>query len=152
MSSSGRQLTYFICVLSSGQIKPIIPHRNHTLSKEGLLHLEKRMSTHVWLRFAIGQFYVFQRTRAEPYIPVGSIQDLRRGARWFDPRARLIFFPRIDDCHCDRIHSSLTAVRCYSNYYVGKQPVAWKNIVPRTGKKNPGKYGLVHWPQQYTCN
>ena len=40
--------------------------------------------------------------------------------------ARPILFPRIDDSHCDRIHSSLTAVRCFDNGYVGKQPVAWK--------------------------
>ena len=36
------------------------------------------------------------------------------------------FFPRIDDSHCDRIHSSLTAVYCFDNGYVGKQPMAWK--------------------------
>ena len=40
--------------------------------------------------------------------------------------ARPIFFPRIDDSHCDRNHSSLTAVWCFDNAYVGKQPVAWK--------------------------
>ena len=40
--------------------------------------------------------------------------------------ARLIFFPRIDDNHCDRNHSSLAAVRCFDNGYLGKQPVAWK--------------------------
>ena len=40
--------------------------------------------------------------------------------------ARPIFFPRIDDSHCDRIHPSLTAVRCFDNGYMGKQPVAWK--------------------------
>ena len=28
--------------------------------------------------------------------------------------------------HCDRIHSSLTAVHCFNNGYVEKQPVAWK--------------------------
>ena len=37
-----------------------------------------------------------------------------------------IFFPRIDDSHCDRINSSLTAVCCLDSCYVGKQPVAWK--------------------------
>ena len=40
--------------------------------------------------------------------------------------ARLIFFSKIDDSHCDSIHSCLTAVRCFDNDYVGKQPVAWK--------------------------
>ena len=38
----------------------------------------------------------------------------------------LIFFPRIDDGHCNRIHSSLSAVHCFKNGYVRKQPVAWK--------------------------
>ena len=30
----------------------------------------------------------------------------------------------LESSHCDRIHSSLTAVRCFDNDYVGKQPVA----------------------------
>ena len=38
----------------------------------------------------------------------------------------LFTLSRIDDGHCDRIHSSLTAVRCFDNSFVGKQPVAWK--------------------------
>ena len=37
-----------------------------------------------------------------------------------------IFFPRTDDSHCDKIYSSLTAVRCFDDGYVGKQPVVWK--------------------------
>ena len=37
-----------------------------------------------------------------------------------------IFFPRINDNHCDRIHCSLTTVCCFDSGYVGKQPVAWK--------------------------
>ena len=37
---------------------------------------------------------------------VGSIQDLRTGGHWFDHQAQPIFFPRIDDSHCDRSHSS----------------------------------------------
>ena len=49
-----------------------------------------------------------------------SVQDLRIGSLWFDHRAWLIFFPRIDDSHCDRIHSSLTAVHCFDDGYVGK--------------------------------
>ena len=32
----------------------------------------------------------------------------------------------IDDSHCDRINSSFTAVRCFDNDFMGKQPVAWK--------------------------
>ena len=39
--------------------------------------------------------------------------------------ARPIFFQRTDDSHCDKIHSSLTAVRCLDNGHVVKQPVAW---------------------------
>ena len=57
---------------------------------------------------------------------VGSIQDFKKGGRWFEPPARLILFPRIDDNRCDRIHSSLIAVHCFADGYVGKQPVAWE--------------------------
>ena len=34
--------------------------------------------------------------------------------------------PRIDDRHRERIHSSLTAVRCFDNGYMGRHPMAWK--------------------------
>ena len=37
-----------------------------------------------------------------------------------------MFFLRTVDSHCDRIHSSLTAVYCFDRGYVGKQPVGWK--------------------------
>ena len=57
---------------------------------------------------------------------VGSVGDLRTGGRWFKPQARPIFFPRIDDSHCDKINSSLAAVHCFENSHVGKQLVAWK--------------------------
>ena len=48
------------------------------------------------------------------------------GRRWFESPARPIIFPRIDDSHCDRILASLTAVHCFDDAYVRKQPVAWK--------------------------
>ena len=35
-------------------------------------------------------------------------------------------FPIIENSHCNRIHSSFTAVRCFDNGFVAKQPVAWK--------------------------
>ena len=56
---------------------------------------------------------------------------------------RPIFFPRIYGGHCDRIHSSLTAVRCFDNGYVGKQPVAWKENCPECWLKElqPRKHG-----------
>ena len=40
--------------------------------------------------------------------------------------ARPICFPRIDDDHRNRIHSSLSVVHCFDNGYMGKQPVAWE--------------------------
>ena len=40
--------------------------------------------------------------------------------------AQPIFFQRTDDCNSDRINSSLTAVHCFDNVYVGNHPVAWK--------------------------
>ena len=63
---------------------------------------------------------------AEPGISVYRIQDLRLGSCWFNPPAQSIFFLRIDDNHCDRIHSTLTAVHIFNNGYVQKQPVAWQ--------------------------
>ena len=61
----------------------------------------------------------------EHHSSVGSVADLRTGSLVRSPD-RPIFFLRIDDSHCDRIHSSLTAVSCFDCGYVGKQPVAWK--------------------------
>ena len=65
-------------------------------------------------------------TLVKPHSSVGSVADWRTGGRWFKSLARPIFFPRIDDSHCDRIHSSFTTVRCFDNGYVGKKLVAWK--------------------------
>ena len=61
-----------------------------------------------------------------PRNSVDSVEDLRTGGRWFDPPARQIFFPRIDESHCDWIHSSLTAIHCFDDDYVGEQPMAWE--------------------------
>ena len=61
-----------------------------------------------------------------PHSSVESLPDLRTGGRWFEPSARSIFFPRIGDSHFNRIHTSLTAVHCFNNDYVGKQPWTWK--------------------------
>ena len=58
---------------------------------------------------------------------VGSIQDLRTEGCWLDPGALPKFFPLIDDSHYNRIHSYLTAVHCFNNGFVGKQPVVWKD-------------------------
>ena len=56
----------------------------------------------------------------EPHILYGNVEDLRTGGRWSDPQLGQYFFPRIDDSHCDRIHSSLTVVCCFDDDYVGK--------------------------------
>ena len=47
----------------------------------------------------------------------GRVADLRTGCHWFDPWLGQ---------YSARTHSSLTAVLCFDNGYVGKQPVAWK--------------------------
>ena len=57
------------------------------------------------------------RARIAPSI--AAVQELRTG-HWFDPRIGPIFYPRIDDCHYDMIHSSLTVVYWFDNGYVGK--------------------------------
>ena len=61
----------------------------------------------------------------EPHSSVGSVEGLRTGGRWFDSRLGQYFFRRLMS-HCGRIISTLTAVGCFDNDNVGKQPVAWK--------------------------
>ena len=61
---------------------------------------------------------------------------IRTEGRWFEPPARQVFSPRIDDSHCDRIHSSLTAVHYFDNVCVGKQSVAWK------------EYSATYWSKE----
>jgi hypothetical protein len=56
----------------------------------------------------------------------GMVEELRIGGHWFKSWARLIFFTWIDHSHCDKIHSSLTAVHYFDDVYVEMQPVAWK--------------------------
>ena len=69
----------------------------------------------------------------EPHSSVGSRLENRRSL--VRSPAQPIFFPRIDDSHCDRIHSSLINVRGFNNGYVGKQPVAWKEYCAYYGFK-----------------
>ena len=64
------------------------------------------------------------RIWAKPHSSVDSVADLRTGGGWLDPR--LSQYSVIDDGHCDRDHSSLTAVSRFKNGFVGKQLVAWK--------------------------
>ena len=66
---------------------------------------------------------------------------------------RPIFFPRIDDSHCDRIHFSLTAVRCFYDGCVGKAASGLGRILCGVlVKRTPGKHGPVHWPPHYSWN
>ena len=78
------------------------------------------------LKAKIKFLHSFVSIEAMPQSSVGSVQDLRTEDRWFDLQARPIFFPRTDDSHCDKMHSSLTAVHCFEDGYLGKQLVAWK--------------------------
>ena len=49
-----------------------------------------------------------------------SVGDLRRD-QWVDPPARPIFFSKIDDSHCDRIHPSLTVFHCFDGGHFKKR-------------------------------
>ena len=80
-----------------------------------------RLSTLIWYISCIAI-----RVSAELHSSVGSVADLRTGGSMVRSPARQVFFPRVDDSHCDSIYSSLTAVRCFDNGYVGRQPVTWK--------------------------
>ena len=57
---------------------------------------------------------------------VCSVADLRTGDSLFDPRLGQYSFRGLMILIFDRTHFSLTAVCCFDNGYVGKQPVVWK--------------------------
>ena len=42
-------------------------------------------------------------------------------------------------CHCYRIHSSLTAVHCFDDGYVRRQPMAWKEYCAGVPVKESSK-------------
>ena len=60
--------------------------------------------------------------KTEPHSSVGSVADLRTGGRSFDPRLGQYSLRGLMIV----IVAELTAVRCFDNGYVGKQPVALK--------------------------
>ena len=62
----------------------------------------------------------------KPHSSVGSVVDLRTGGRWFDRHLGQYSFSEIGESQCNGVHASLTAVHCFDNGYVGKQPVAWE--------------------------
>ena len=72
--------------------------------------------------FFIANFHLFSYVQLSPYSSVGILEDLVRRDCWFDSPAPPTFFPRIDDSN--KIYFSLSAVHCFDNGYVGKQPVA----------------------------
>ena len=64
------------------------------------------------------------RSPAEPHTSVGSIADLKIGGHWFDPQLGHSFPGLMIVITTGFI--PLTAVHCFDNGYVGKQPAAWK--------------------------
>ena len=42
--------------------------------------------------------------------------------------ANIFFEELMVPSHCDRIHSSITAVHSFDDRYIGKQPLAWKEL------------------------
>ena len=61
------------------------------------------------------------------------------GGRWFNPQARLILFPRIDDSRCDRIHSSFRVDHFSAMTMLESSQWLEKNIVLSAVKKSSRK-------------
>ena len=74
----------------------------------------------------------------ESHSSVGTVQDMRIADHWFDPLLGQYSF---QGSFRDRIHSPLTAVCCFDNGYVGKQPVAWKEYCSDYWLKELKKHG-----------
>ena len=70
-----------------------------------------------------------------------ATKDLRTGGGWFDPKlARPRFILRIDDSHCDGVHSSLAAV--YFFHDCGEAPSGLeRTLCGVLVKRTPGKHG-----------
>ena len=92
----------------------------------------------VFTHFPIGKFSFFaEKVRKTPskcnnhyrpklwYRPLPTPLGIENRKLLVRSPARPIFFLRIDDGHWNRIHSPLTAVCCFDNGYLRKQPVAW---------------------------
>ena len=62
---------------------------------------------------------------AEPHSSVGNVADLKTGGHWFDPKLCQYFFRELMIIIARGL-IPLTAVHCFDDGYVGKQPVAWK--------------------------
>ena len=62
---------------------------------------------------------------AEPYSSVGSVKGSRTEGRWFDPWLGRCSFTGLMIIIATGF-IPLTAVHCFDNGYVGKQPSAWK--------------------------
>ena len=73
---------------------------------------------------------MFIKRGAEPHSSVGRVADLRTEGRWFDPRLGQYSFRGLIS-HCKRIHSSLTAVHCFDDGYLGKQPPGLERMLCR---------------------
>ena len=108
--------------------------RLHRLTRiENILHvLDTFSAVHVvisprdilsLLRFVLAIYLCF--FFSEPHSSVAIVQDLEQEVAG-SISALPTFLSRIDDSHCDRVHSSPTAVNCFDYCYVGKQPVVWK--------------------------
>ena len=81
-----------------------------------------------WLsQLCVGAWFIWITQLSTHSLPVVcSVEDLRTGCSWFKLPARPLFVLKINDSHCDKIHSSPTAVHCFDDGYVEKQPVAWE--------------------------
>ena len=73
-----------------------------------------------------GQPALSDAGRAEPHSSVCSFLDFRTGSGWFDPQLGQYSFRGLMS-HCDRIYSSLTAVRCFDNDF-GKEASGLERI------------------------
>ena len=71
--------------------------------------------------------HILKSSQPESHSSVCSVQDLRTGGRWFDPWLGHYFFRRLMIVIATGfIPLSLTALNCFDNGYLGKQPVTWK--------------------------
>ena len=77
---------------------------------------------------------------------VGPAQDLGTGGPNVRSPAWPMFFPMIDDCHCDRIHSPLTAFHCFGDGTIcWKEASGFERILCRANRAKEFQESMDRW-------
>ena len=121
-------------LLFSGFIAKLLPlekvnkkKKNFLLNNLDTLNRTKiyKLTKNVVHKYCVPSSYMMKKITFQCIVELENRRSMVRSMTW------PIFFLRIDDNHCQRIHSYLTTVHCFDYSYVGKAS-SGNNIVQNT--------------------